>query len=107
MQNSRFTVGLANPIWGRSPVLGSQPRSVDGFLPHDGQLFRNRINEWLGKTPREPSAACAATLAEYTRGKPLLHGERRRRRHILPFDEQFSLGAAGARQRDLEGFDRR
>ena len=40
-------------------------------------------------------------------GKPLLHGERRRRRHILPFDEQFSLSAAGARQRDLEGFDRR
>jgi hypothetical protein len=36
----------------------------------------------------------------------LLHGERRRRRHILPFDEQFSLGAAGARQRDLEGFER-
>ena len=46
-------------------------------------------------------------LQSTPRGKPLLHGERRRRRHILPFDEQFSLGAAGARQRDLEGFDRR
>jgi hypothetical protein len=36
------------------------------FWVYDGQLFRNRIKEGLGKTPREPSAACAATLAEYT-----------------------------------------
>ena len=37
----------------------------------------------------------------------LLHTKRSRRGHILPFDEQFSLGAAGVRQRDLECFDRR
>jgi hypothetical protein len=35
-------------------------------MTDDGQLFRNRIKEGLGQTPREPSAACAATLAEYT-----------------------------------------
>src|ERR1700682_796770 len=27
-------------------------------------------------------------LVPWCHGKPLLHGERRRRRHILPFDEQ-------------------
>jgi hypothetical protein len=69
--------------------------------PETGNSFRNWIKKGLGKMPREPSAACAASLRSTPRRKPLLHGERRGRRYILPFDEQFSLGAAGARQRDL------
>src|SRR6267143_2288417 len=73
-------------VRGSGADLWGHPASL---RPDHGQLFRNRIKEGLGKTPREPSGACAATLAEYTPGKPLLHSERRRRHHILPFDEQF------------------
>jgi hypothetical protein len=64
-------------------------------------------------TSRKISSASSLSAASWKRAleefgrKPLLHGEQRRRRHILPFDEQFSLAAAGARQRDLDGFDGR
>ena len=61
----------------------------------------------LGKRRGHPRRRAPGLSPSTPRGKPLPHGERRRRRHILPFDEQFSLGAAGARQRDLQGFDRR
>ena len=67
---------------------------------HDRSLSRGQK---LSRPAREERGCKSLTL----RGKPLLDCERRRRHHILPFDEQFSLGAAGARQRDLEGFDRR
>src|SRR5215472_3001626 len=31
------------------------------------------------------------SIGAQLRGKPLLHGERRRRRHILPFDQQLPI----------------
>jgi hypothetical protein len=65
-----------------------------------GTNFRRGHLRWQPTYPSilHPPALC---------GKSLLHGERRRGRHILPFDEQFSFGAACARQRDLEGFNQR
>jgi len=70
-----------------------------GFLHVVYSIRRDQLGRVHGSAP--------GSLPITPRGKPLLHGERRRRRHILPLDQQFSLGAARARQRDLEGFDRR
>src|ERR1039458_6075636 len=38
------------PKWSRSPLLGSQPRSVE-FLPNNGQTFHNPVRAGLPTNP--------------------------------------------------------
>src|SRR5580658_1773083 len=103
----RFTVSGPRPTSSSPPTAAIAPST-----PRTVALSSRRLTDSPEPRPSAgerslPQRRAPGSSPSVLRGKPLLHGERRRRRHILPFDEQFSGGAAGARQRDLEGLDRR